>query len=95
MRRDQTSIEKHTVPVRVLFPDGAHKNGLIFLRQGQRVMDLLSDERPFFPLKTVTSTMLINKNNISAIELVEPEAPEDQRKLFPPFDWKTLDHKSW
>jgi hypothetical protein len=95
MRLEQTSIEKHTVPVRVQFPDGSYKNGLMFLRQGQRVLDVLCENKDFFPLKTLTNLALVNKNNVSAIDLLDRDAFEAQKSLFPPFQWQALDHRSW
>jgi hypothetical protein len=94
MRHDQ-NVDKHNVPVRVQFPDGSVKNGLIFLRQGQRTTDMLIEEKLFFPMRTITGTVLINKNNVALVELLDRKAFENQRELFPPFDWKGLEQRSW
>jgi hypothetical protein len=46
-------------------------------------------------MRTITGTVLINKNNVALVELLDRKAFENQRELFPPFDWKGLEQRSW
>lgn len=93
--RGDQSIEKYNVPVRVQFPDGSLRHGLIFLRHGQRIMDLLCEASPFFALRTKKGVSLVGKSNIAALDILEREQFETERDLFPPFDWNPLENRSW
>lgn len=95
MRGDDQNIEKYNFPARVLLIDGTVRRGLIYLRQGQRIMDLLCESRPFFALKTNKNVVLIGKANIVALEIVERDDFEAEKDLFPPFDWSDLERRSW
>lgn len=54
--------------VRVKLTDGSEVKGRIFLRQGDRVLDLLNDERMFIPFENdETSIIVLNKAAIMGI----------------------------
>jgi len=90
-----TKIEKYTVPVRVHLSDGSKKYGLVFLRNEQRISDLLCDPRPFFPLQTKDSLAFVSKANVSMLEILTRDNFEVKQGLFPPLDWEPLEDKVW
>jgi hypothetical protein len=76
------SISKNKLPVRVEFEGGVVKHGFVFLRNGQRALDLFCDDRRFIALETKTGIVLINKNTILAVALLEGEQLEAERDHF-------------
>lgn len=54
--------------VRVRLMDGTEVKGRLFLRQGDRVIDLLNDQRLFIPFEDEeTSIIVLNKSAIAGI----------------------------
>ncbi|MEJ2025924.1 MAG: hypothetical protein P8X52_00205 [Limibacillus sp.] len=69
--------------VRVKLTDGSEVKGRIFLRQGDRVLDLLNDERMFIPFENdETSISVLNKTAIMGIfdDLNQSTGVREQRK---------------
>jgi hypothetical protein len=76
--------------VRVRLMDGTEVKGRIFLRQGDRVVDLLNDTRIFIPFEDEeTSIIVLNKTAIAGIfddldqrtgmrERIKTLTPDDQ-----------------
>jgi hypothetical protein len=61
-------IDKVSRLVRVRLMDGTDVKGRIFLRQGDRVVDLLNDLRTFIPFEDEdTSIIVLNKAAIAGI----------------------------
>jgi len=58
---------KSHVPVEIFLSDGQQLGGYLFLANGERVLDLLNDSRPFLPFRQDDADMLlINKTSILA-----------------------------
>jgi hypothetical protein len=68
---DAQKFPKYKVPVRVRFNDESVVTGAVFVRQGQRVLDMLCDERSFFPIMMTTGTILANKAHVRQVEVLE------------------------
>jgi hypothetical protein len=61
-------VDKVSRLVRVRLMDGTEVKGRIFLRQGDRVVDLLNDTRVFIPFEDEeTSIIVLNKTAIAGI----------------------------
>lgn len=59
-------IMKHKVEVEVLFSDGTRLSGAVYVGQSQRVLDLLNDAEPFFPLmRDDGEVLLVAKSSIA------------------------------
>jgi hypothetical protein len=76
------SISKNKLPVRVEFEGGLVKYGFVFLRNNQRALDMFCDDRRFIPLETKTGIVLINKNTILAVALLEGEQLDAEAEHF-------------
>jgi hypothetical protein len=76
------SISKNKLPVRVEFEGGLVKYGFVFLRNNQRALDMFCDDRRFIPLETKTGIVLINKNTILAVALLEGEQFDAEAEHF-------------
>ncbi len=59
-------IMKHKVEVEVVFTDGTRLSGSVYVGQSQRVLDLLNDTDPFFPLmQDDGEVLLIAKSSLA------------------------------
>ncbi len=59
-------IMKHKVEVEVVFSDGTRLGGSVYVGQSQRVLDLLNDADPFFPLmRDDGEVLLIAKSSLA------------------------------
>ncbi len=81
---------------------GAHNDGRqdpvfrgVFVRQGQRVLDLFCDERPFLPVNTKAGVKLLNKQHAVEIDLMSLEEMLENRDLFPDVDFDYLRSNNW
>ena len=86
---------KYRIPVRMMFADNSTIIGTVFVRQGQRVLDLLCDERPFFPVATTAGTVLLNKAHVRQINVLELAEISEMDHLLPEFDLEYLQSNSW
>ena len=59
------------------------KYGFVFLRNNQRALDMFCDDRRSIPLETKTGIVLINKNTILAVALLEGEQLDAEADHFP------------
>ncbi|MGR3593961.1 MAG: DUF6812 domain-containing protein [Limimaricola soesokkakensis] len=85
-------IPKYGLPVRVsIAGETADLMGVVYVRQEQRVIDMLCDSRPFFPLRTKERLVLINKSTVSRISVLEREDVEAFLDLFPGLELAALD----
>lgn len=88
-------LPKYKVPVRIRFADETSLVGAVFIRQGQRVLDLLCDERPFIPVEISAGTTLANKAHVRLVDILGlPEIVEMQDAL-PDFDMNYLQKNAW
>lgn len=59
-------IMKHKVEVEVVLSDGTRLGGSVYVGQSQRVLDLLNDTDPFFPLmQDDGEVLLIAKSSLA------------------------------
>lgn len=86
---------KYRIPVRILFADQPTIIGTVFVRQDQRVLDLVCDERPFLPVATKTGTILINKSHIRQVNVLALSEIAEIKELLPEFDCDYLKQNSW
>ena len=79
-------IPKYKIPVRLsLLGEGALL-GVIFVRQEQRVVDMLCDQRPFFPVNTKIGMLLVNKSAVVKIDILESDFILRNQDSFPDVD---------
>ena len=86
-------FQKLGIPVRLGMSEKELLLGLIFVRQDQRVIDVLCDGRAFIPLKTRAGFKLVNKQHIIQIDLVTPEELQNHSNQFPEVDPRHLQGK--
>jgi len=74
-------IPKYKIPVRISLLSEESVLGVIFIRQEQRILDMLCDQHQFFPVSTKTGVLLLNKSSVVKVEVLETDyilAHEDQ-----------------
>jgi hypothetical protein len=76
-------IPKYKIPVRVSIAEEGAVMGAIFIRQEQRILDMLCDQHQFFPLSTKTGMLLINKTSVLKVEVLEKAFIEQNEDSFP------------
>lgn len=86
---------KFKVPVRILFPDMSTLIGIVFVLQGQRILDLLCDDRAFFPVGLKTGTVLVNKSHIRQINVLDLADMSELQDLLPEFDRDYMQSNAW
>lgn len=87
-------IPKYGLPVRVsMIGEPVDMLGVVYVRQEQRVIDMLCDTRPFFPLQTKDRLVLVNKAAVSVIAMLERAQVEEALDLFPGLKLATLDDR--
>lgn len=86
---------KHNIPVRVTLIDGTNAFGVVYVRQGQRILDMLCDERAFFPLRSKDGISLLNKDGVMKINIMTVEEIADKEELFPDVNLGYLKNNSW
>lgn len=86
---------KYCVPVKATLEDGSQQYGGLHVIQGQRVLDVLCDDRPFIPFKLRDGTILINKSKLVQIDLLEVAEIRDKQDLLPAFDLDYLNLNNW
>lgn len=60
--------------------------GIVFVRQEQRILDMLCDERKFFPVSTKTGMLLLNKSSVVKLEVLEKQFMIQNQDNFPESD---------
>ncbi len=88
-------IPKYRIPVRIRFADDSSLVGLVFIRQGQRVIDLMCDERQFIPVIMTTGTTLANKAHVRQVDVLGLPEMVDIQDSLPEFDIAYLQSNSW
>jgi len=65
-------VQKRTIEAKIVLSDGTGLTGCFFINQGQRLVDLLNDQRAFIPYRNTNGTfLLIRKSTIDRIEPVD------------------------
>ncbi len=84
-------IPKYGLPVRVsIMGEDTDLLGVVYVRQEQRVIDMLCDARPFFPLQTKQKLVLISKSAVSMISMLDRKDVEDVLDSFPGLELAAL-----
>jgi hypothetical protein len=79
-------IPKYKIPVRIALLDDDSVLGVVFVRQEQRVIDMLCDQRPFFPVNAREGVLVVNKSAVIKVEVLEKEFVLQNSDSFPDFD---------
>lgn len=68
MASSEHYLDKEARRVRLLLADGREIKGRMFIRQGDRIVDLLNDTRDFLPFEDEESSIIvINKASIVGV----------------------------
>lgn len=86
---------KYRVPVRIRFADDSSLVGVVFIRQGQRVLDLLCDDRQFIPIALTIGTTLANKAHVRQVDVLGLAEIEEIQEALPEFDLAYIKDNSW
>ena len=91
----RTKLTKFGIPVRIAMSDRTQIIGVVFVHQGQRVLDVLCDDRPFFPIQTTAGVKLLNKQHAAQIDLMLVEEMREMSELLPDIDFHYLRNNNW
>lgn len=86
---------KYKIPVRIAFADLSTIIGTVFVRQGQRVLDIMCDERRFFPVASTASTILVNKSHVRQVNVLSLKEIMEMTDLLPELDLDYLQNNAW
>lgn len=87
-------IPKYGFPVRIdLSGESQSVLGVVYVRQDQRVVDMLCDGRAFFPVSTKEGLFVINKSAVTKVSVLEREKVIPNLDLFPELDLTVLDRR--
>jgi hypothetical protein len=78
-----TRIPKYRIPVRISLVQEESVLGIVFLRQEQRILDMLCEPTPFFPVNTKTGMFLVNKQSVIKLEVLGKDFVAAHRDNFP------------
>jgi hypothetical protein len=81
-------IPKYKIPVRITMAQEESVLGVIFIRQEQRILDMLCEQKQFFPVSTKTGMFLINKQSVVKVEVLEADYIAQHRENFPEAEFK-------
>jgi hypothetical protein len=81
-------IPKYRIPVRISLAQEESVLGVVFIRQEQRILDMLCEQKQFFPVSTKTGTFLINKSSVTRVEVLEKDYILQHQENFPESDVK-------
>lgn len=81
-------IPKYRISVRISLADKESVLGVIFIRQEQRVLDMMCEPKQFFPVTTKTGLFLINKCSVLKVEVLEKEFILNNQENFPEAELK-------
>ena len=76
-------IPKYRIPVRISLVQEESVLGIVFLRQEQRILDMLCEPNPFFPVSTKTGMFLVNKQSVIKLEVLDEGYVAENRDNFP------------
>lgn len=86
---------KYAIPVRAMMTDKTQLLGVLFVRQNQRIIDLLCDARSFIPLETTAGLRLLNKQHVIQIDLMPIDEITEKHSLFPDLNFQYLHNNTW
>lgn len=67
---DQYKVPKNKLKVEITYADGKEEWAYLYLVEGERLQDVINDERPFLPvllLKGVTRNQVIPEDNYKLV----------------------------
>lgn len=76
-------IPKYKIPVRISLAQEESVLGVIYIRQEQRILDMLCDQKQFFPVSTKAGLYLINKTSVVKVEVLEKAYIMEHQENFP------------
>lgn len=86
---------KFCVPVKVTLEGGTQHYGGVHVRQNQRILDVLCDERPFLPFRLRDKVVILNKSRLLQVELLEMSEIPQLLHLLPEIDLDYLKANDW
>ena len=90
-----TRIHKFRLPVRIhLAGESQAVLGVVHVRQDQRIIDMLCDQRSFFPVQTKEGLLIVGKTAVTKLVVVNREKADQDPNLFPDIDWAAVDRRS-
>jgi hypothetical protein len=87
-------IPKYRIPVRISLVQEESVLGIVFVRQEQRILDMLCEPNPFFPVNTKTGMFLVNKQSVIKLEVLDADFVAAHRDNFPEEHDDTRDFRS-
>ena len=87
--------QKFGIPVQIAMTDRTRIIGVLFVRQSQRVIEVLCDDRAFFPVETIAGVRLLNKQHVVQIDLLPIAEILENRGLCPDIDVHYLSQNIW
>lgn len=87
-------IPKYKIPVRISLVQEESVLGIVFLRQEQRILDMLCEPNAFFPVNTKTGMFLVNKQSVIKLEVLDASYIEAHQENFPENDDATHGFKN-
>lgn len=91
----QMKHPKFGIPVRIAMSDKTQIMGTVFVRQNQRVIDVLCDARTFLPVETTAGVRLLNKQHVLQVDLMSLEEMAEKHDLIPDVDFQYLRSNTW
>lgn len=88
-------IPKYCIPVRMMLEDGKQHLGGIHVRQNQRILDVLCDERPFLPVNLRDKTILLNKSKVVQIDILDISEISGMLDILPEINLDYLKANYW
>jgi hypothetical protein len=76
-------IPKYRIPVRISLVQEESVLGIVFVRQEQRILDMLCEPNPFFPVNTKTGLFLVNKRSVIKLEVLDADYVAAHQDNFP------------
>lgn len=86
-------IPKYRIPVRIALVQDESVLGIVFVRQEQRILDMLCEPKPFFPVSTKAGTFLVNKQSVIKLEVLGEDYVAEHRDNFPETNDDTYDFR--
>ena len=86
---------KYCIPVKLTLEGGIQHYGGIHVRQDQRILDVLCDERQFVPIALQERTILLNKSKLVQIDLLTISEITEKENILPEVNIDYLKSNSW
>ena len=87
-------IPKYRIPVRIALAQDEAVLGTVFVRQEQRILDMLREPKPFFPVRTRTGLFFVSKQSVIKVEVLDEDYVAEHREDFPEDSGDSYDFRS-